>query len=1544
MKRLRIDSTRLGRLALVLGCSLSLAAPLPAQETTESRGFSIPNTRAVRALVDSIEGHIKARRWPEALSELQRIIRDHDGDLLGAEFTFNGSASQRPVHRGASEYARRRLLGLPKEARAAYVQLYEADAELLLRESLGQSDRAGLARVGTLFPLTRAATRAWCALGDLELERGNTTEALLAWNRALQQLFEDSEFRVRNRHDWSAAKQRLETRDKPLARALAKRVEFVLASYEGKSDGLRLEDAEILRASDLDRFHSGKKRQLSREMRLPGPGEGKETLPERNPGSWSEPFVLPRHPFTNSNRMPLHAVRSGDLVMVCDSLRVSAVNAYSGRLVWQSEDAPGWDEYWNQYRDWSDKEREEKDFFQGLDDRYALIAPAASDSIVVAPLQIPVTHSSNSKYTSINITRIIPSRRLFAFDVQTGEPLWGHTPPLGWDGESGSFEQRTRICGPPVIAGARVLVPSYRLQGRIDFHVACYDLRTGEYLWSTGLISGQRELNMFGRPEHAFSAPPVRVEGDRVVVLTQLGSIAALDLFSGSILWETLYDQLRLQAAQLHARYRQITWRNAPPVVSNGVVIAAPVDSRDLVALDLESGHLLWSRDQTTLKRSGKRSDLLLGADRNTIYLGGSQLVALASPIDLRAQPEEKWTFRKDSLGNSHRSAWPALGKDALLVPTRKEHFLLDRSVGADEPGVAWSESGNVLLTDGAFFTLNNRTLNGYFEWGTLIERARNEYANDPGDLPSALALASLLTDRGRDRLEDSQADLARPFAEEAVSVLDAYLDREGIFEDEDFTEQLHKTLRVLARVQRYVADPATLATLRRAREFAPDAEELRDTLIEEQALLHDTRSDDWLEVLTLLERECGDLDLACDYLPTGQNSAALDYELVPRLPDSLEERSAELDIPTGLWVRIERSAEFIRRGRYKEAFEDLHTIVRRYASIPLVEGTAFELADAQIARALELGGGKGYEKFEAEAAANLARAREAESLEALKLVSKFYPRSKASREAHDYILDQSIADGDAGGVARILQSELPENWDPKRMTLREAEIFASLASMLRDEGNEAYYRGVLRMLANALPQATLEVSGFEGGPLRARSEVLHAENVDQGDTHVSTFDARCSKKFSFDGSWVFQGYAPGETRELDKLRQLAVFTSRESIMALSSTDPTTPQWTYEFIDERRRPVPPTHVEFSAGRVILYTDEWIVGLNREDGALEWSWSWTSDEVPVSEIRAVDGILLALVAPKGSEPILQAVDAHSGVELWQLRVNNPDLMPRMPLTADGRMVFLPNLNRRGVVVRDLFTGRKTSEFELPAPPDRNAYAQIWIENNLLIEPLFLKASMPESNHVSAFDLDTGELVWRESFDEQGRRELTSIVRHDGESYLILRPRTRSDHQELPGQIMRLHVGFGALQPIGNLQIGKHDTSVDIPVRGVHQLSAPYIFLRSASDDETTTRLRAVHLPHGERWAHSLPVADSDLYSRMTTPALSDSTIVIAYNEWPRDAAKPGVTRLRFIDRATGSVKDARDLPPEVFQRADSMRLVTLGPALILVGQNQMDILE
>ena len=267
-----------------------------------------------------------------------------------------------------------------------------------------------------------------------------------------------------------------------------------------------------------------------------------------------------------------------------------------------------------------------------------------------------------------------------------------------------------------------------------------------------------------------------------------------------------------------------------------------------------------------------------------------------------------------------------------------------------------------------------------------------------------------------------------------------------------------------------------------------------------------------------------------------------------------------------------------------------------------------------------------------------------------------------------------------------------------------------------------------------------------------------------------------------------------------------------------------------------------------------------------------------------------------------------------------------------------------MTKTKVVVRDLFTGRFFSQFQLPFPPDRNARDQMWIDGNLLIEPHFFKATNPEHNRIVAYYLDTGREAWSESFDGEGRRELTSIVRYENDHYLILRPRTRSDRQELSGQILKLHTGFGALQPVGTVRLGKRDHPIEIPVKTRFELDYPYVFVRSASPNDLATRIRAVHLPHGERWVHSLPVSEDDLYSRMTLPALSDSTLALVYNEWPGNQSQPGVTRLRLIDRASGLIKETRDLPRNAFPRANQMRFTTLGRALIITGPGQMDVLE
>src|SRR5262249_54707781 len=202
--------------------------------------------------------------------------------------------------------------------------------------------------------------------------------------------------------------------------------------------------------------------------------------------SWPEPRMLPSHPFGRPRDQPdaLFPVRAGDALLVSTSLRLIALHAWSGSVLWDSGEPEGWSSIVDP------KKRAE--FFEGIDTSAAIVAPAVGGRVALAALQIPVTFIDRVTYgTSVLVTTIIPDRRLFAFDLESGRPLWSHQPPPDWDGESGEFAQRMSVAGPPIVCGSRVLAPFYRLQGRIDYHVGCFDLETGKLLWSTALISGQ---------------------------------------------------------------------------------------------------------------------------------------------------------------------------------------------------------------------------------------------------------------------------------------------------------------------------------------------------------------------------------------------------------------------------------------------------------------------------------------------------------------------------------------------------------------------------------------------------------------------------------------------------------------------------------------------------------------------------------------------------------------------------------------------------------------------------------------------------------------------------------------------------------------------------------------------------------------------------------------------------------------------------------------------------------------------------------------------
>jgi hypothetical protein len=723
------------------------------------------------------------------------------------------------------------------------------------------------------------------------------------------------------------------------------------------------------------------------------------------------------------------------VLLVTTSLRLLALHAWSGALLWDSGEPAGWDTL---------TEKNRALFLAGVDRMSGIVAPAAGGHVALAALQIPVTFVQNYVYAgNIPVTTIIPDRRLFAYDLESGRPLWSHEPPAAWDGESGSFAQRMSVAGPPILCGTRVLAPYYRMQGRIDYHVACFDLETGALLWSTALISGQRELNMFGRAEHEFTAPPLVVHDDRVIALTQLGTIAALDLFTGEILWETLYDQVPLPKS-LHGGFRaanrDVKWRSAPPVVAEGVVVATPLDSESMVGLDLETGGLLWSLDHRRVEVLLDRADidLLVGARPGTVFVAGSVLGAIAARSGLRisAPSAARWKFSDDDL-RDNRSWRPVLAGDRIVLPLSQSRVEVDVETGRSVSREPWEppgSGGNLIVGAGELSTVSSAGVTGWFDWDLLTQRAREAVAARPDDPALALALGRLLADRGgaewqRGRIEEARTNLA-----EAESVLGRALAAEAQpgAEASPARAEMHRVLRAQARLRAGLADrTGALAALRRARPLAPDKATLRDTILEEIALLRGPEPETAAaraEATATLESECSDLPIVCDAVrDAGEVSGRAEPpRFVPIVGNTVRSDAVYCEMPVGLWTILDRVADAAAIRDSRAEFVGLHAVLERYPDVELPDGPASALAAERIGALLREGRTDGYDGFEASARKLLESALAAGDRVELARIGRLYPHSRAAQEADDHRLTAAYESGDAAEVARIVQAQIP--------------------------------------------------------------------------------------------------------------------------------------------------------------------------------------------------------------------------------------------------------------------------------------------------------------------------------------------------------------------------------------------------------------------------------------------------------------------------------------------------------------------------------------
>lgn len=227
--------------------------------------------------------------------------------------------------------------------------------------------------------------------------------------------------------------------------------------------------------------------------------------------------------------------------------------------------------------------------------------------------------------------------------------------------------------GSMAVVGARV-----RVDGQTFVYAIGLSL-DGEPLWSSylGSSEGSDPLGM-----SATLSPP-RIVDDRVIISTNCGFVASLDLHDGQIIWLQAYPRLSEQGKRRSIDHRD-RWQPNPVLHHRGELLIAPGDADELFRLRARDGKILGRLPrlaQTTLL--GVRGDLLV--------LGGPYLRAIS--LDPASRGELTWTWRPPS-GAIIPQGRSCLERDKVLVSDLNALYTVDIETGREVSTSLWDFRG----------------------------------------------------------------------------------------------------------------------------------------------------------------------------------------------------------------------------------------------------------------------------------------------------------------------------------------------------------------------------------------------------------------------------------------------------------------------------------------------------------------------------------------------------------------------------------------------------------------------------------------------------------------------------------------------------------------------------------------------------------------------------------------------------------------------------------------------------------------------------------
>lgn len=1222
-----------------------------ARDDDEFRPFLLPPHAGVAERVTAIDRAVENGDRELACQLLQKMIEECENEIHHEE---RPDETDGATYLGAVRFAEDYVLEGPEPLRRAYERLFGPDAESLLRQAEERADLEAMADTVRHFGATQAGARAAILLGDLALEEGDLPRALTFFRKAARhpELREDRELGLRV---FIAASRSGETPTAPLPTLPKDLASADLGGESVAGDELRREGRRQTQLVTRRRHQEYPNVEVPTSLTVP------PTIDERRIEKQWEFEFTEDSPFrtrrlrNNVRANVIPSVHRG-IVLANDGMRAYGIDLFDGEPLWRSDVTQGMDalDYLRRVREGVNHED--------------LMAGAAANGIYVAPLLVDLDqHAQN--YRQYQILVPIPFRRLHAFDAATGRLLWSHwTNEARPDGFALPFEHRAMVAAPPVIEGERIYCPMYILEARLKYYVACFDLRTGDRLWVRYVMTGQKEMNMFGNVTEAFAGSPLLVRDQKVFAVTNLGAIAALDPIDGSMLWLTTYSQLPLPKPEVRAQIRRQVWLNQPPALTRGTLLATPLDSDSLVAIDAANGRILESLAYDA-RHTTALNELVYADDDRVLVATSRQIQTWPHPakrsfgkprprpfVDtIRPDADLERTLTKPRMGITESQIFVTDGDERHVFDLRSG----DREYDPQSTQIAGNPDSNSIVVEGVLLLASNARLLAYFHRASLLSDIESRATS--GDVLDRIRYARLLErEAGRlFRKPDVRGALDR--LAKARTLLETDLDWPA-------ARQTFARLVLLEadfHVEENRLEPA-IASYERVLEITGEAQlRFRALRSLEVFLRRDERREDrYLDVLERLEREFR--------------------------ADPFE--AAEGIVKTGAYVTWRRYQLARRHGDVAGQLEHLRRILMNYPDDRWEGDAGSARATTTIRDLIDIHGRTIYARYEDEARTLYERAKRTHNREELESIARRYPNAVITRFILLDLIESSAVANDTTHAVQAGRAAL-ESGLPKTETLRRlAEAFLEL-------GNTRLAEGIMTRLARRYPD------------------------------EVSTHPADAGKTFAqLAPPKLPPGRAPGPddprrigptalridpVERLELVRPLGddparrvpgyLFLKLDRALTCYRVSPRPDGEPATLLWEHREPTQEASFDWTR-RVIVQDDEVVTIADQE---MVWRSLQSGVEVrrvhlddPVARIaepavHVSQGVaVLMLQNARRPQQTVLAIDLGSGQELWRFLPKEP--VPHQPIVSEGHVVLIaaPPLDERrtlDVLHLDLYTG-------------------------------------------------------------------------------------------------------------------------------------------------------------------------------------------------------------------------------------------------------------